>query len=654
MVNLHRSIPSLDNPRLAVKFPTTPQDHPTNVNVSSTLALLHESVDDEKFIVVYVQWQYQDVVVLATKLWEGKREGEGIYAFQQLRNTLEPMLQESLQLNEDLLNEAVVPYPMTPVELVFHLVDVIASRPNMYLQWHLLLRALFRFCQHSPGHTRFRGVLNEMSGNETNREELHVDELHTRFFSDADMRSRLLTHSSEYFSAIGSPVDDGAIFEDDGNSPLIVAISKGYTLSCLYLLLAGANPNEAHPVTGDFPLHVAIEHEHFDIVKLLLTFDANPLALNNNKAKPVDKAPLSSLELYESLFKEITVLKDISKPPLIPESVSSVPSNSLSLLSLDGGGVKSLNTIQLLIAIEQRMVEIDPQCDSNILHYFDYIAGSSGGSFIPLVCLYGNISLHNYFASMLSSFILKFSTTAENGKSLESLLKTGVGENTVMSDLKYPRIIITTTIADFIPSTLHLMTNYGQARNGQKGPSERKVWEAGRMSSAAPVYFEPFQEKFLDGSIMANNPTLTAMSEIISEEGTQCNLKLVLSLGTGVPPPIPLEKIHIVPPTLSFSSLLKISGSISSAKNILNLGFNQLLESDGHEVSKAQSFSQLFGAKYYRLSPPLSEFVNIMETNLTTIITMLYDSYLFRLRKVTEIDAIARLLLQIHKNKHHN
>ena len=36
------------------------------------------------------------------------------------------------------------------------------------------------------------------------------------------------------------------------------------------------------------------------------------------------------------------------------------------------------------------------------------------------------------------------------------------------------------------------------------------VWEAARASSAAPVYFHPFKEIYVDGGVMANNPTLDA------------------------------------------------------------------------------------------------------------------------------------------------
>lgn len=44
-------------------------------------------------------------------------------------------------------------------------------------------------------------------------------------------------------------------------------------------------------------------------------------------------------------------------------------------------------------------------------------------------------------------------------------------------------------------------------------PLEQLVWRAARSSGAAPTYFRPMG-RFLDGGLLANNPTLDAMSEI--------------------------------------------------------------------------------------------------------------------------------------------
>lgn len=44
-------------------------------------------------------------------------------------------------------------------------------------------------------------------------------------------------------------------------------------------------------------------------------------------------------------------------------------------------------------------------------------------------------------------------------------------------------------------------------------PADQLVWRAARCSGAAPTYFRPIG-RFLDGGLLANNPTLDAMTEI--------------------------------------------------------------------------------------------------------------------------------------------
>jgi patatin-like phospholipase/acyl hydrolase len=44
-------------------------------------------------------------------------------------------------------------------------------------------------------------------------------------------------------------------------------------------------------------------------------------------------------------------------------------------------------------------------------------------------------------------------------------------------------------------------------------PEEQLVWRAARATGAAPSYFRAFG-RFLDGGLIANNPTLDALTEI--------------------------------------------------------------------------------------------------------------------------------------------
>ena len=55
--------------------------------------------------------------------------------------------------------------------------------------------------------------------------------------------------------------------------------------------------------------------------------------------------------------------------------------------------------------------------------------------------------------------------------------------------------------------------------------ADQFVWQAARASGAAPTYFRAFG-RFLDGGLMANNPSLDILTEI---HEYQCGLKGVVS-----------------------------------------------------------------------------------------------------------------------------
>lgn len=64
------------------------------------------------------------------------------------------------------------------------------------------------------------------------------------------------------------------------------------------------------------------------------------------------------------------------------------------------------------------------------------------------------------------------------------------------------------------------------------------VWHAARATSAAPIYFTPFQNRYIDGGVKANNPCLEAM-RVIKEHDSHMGLPerhflLTVSIGTGM------------------------------------------------------------------------------------------------------------------------
>ena len=76
-----------------------------------------------------------------------------------------------------------------------------------------------------------------------------------------------------------------------------------------------------------------------------------------------------------------------------------------------------------------------------------------------------------------------------------------------------------------------------------KKPDQQSVWRAARSSGAAPTYFRA-SGRYIDGGLVANNPTLDILTEIhernaalrcVDRAGEVEKVGVVVSLGTGDP-----------------------------------------------------------------------------------------------------------------------
>ena len=141
------------------------------------------------------------------------------------------------------------------------------------------------------------------------------------------------------------------------------------------------------------------------------------------------------------------------------------------------------------------------------------------------------------------------------------------GEDTVMADIQGMKIMITGVLADRKPVDLHLFRNYDSPSKIMKipvsdkfketlPPEQQLLWKAARATGAAPSYFRAFG-RFLDGGLIANNPTLDAMTEIheynlaleaVDRSNEIVPLSLVVSIGTGLIPMSPLQNVDVYRP----------------------------------------------------------------------------------------------------------
>ncbi|KAJ3574877.1 hypothetical protein NPX13_g4219 [Xylaria arbuscula] len=228
----------------------------------------------------------------------------------------------------------------------------------------------------------------------------------------------------------------------------------------------------------------------------------------------------------------------------------------LSLLSLDGGGVRGLSTLFIL---DEVMRSIDPDSPPKPCEYFDMIGGTSTGGLIAIMLGRLEMSVDEckkaYLAVMDKIFVKKhhrvtlpklkvrgaFDTLALENAIKQVLKDRGMDEDSL---LMYPegkcKIFVTTTSKDV--RGIRRLASYVSRGSGDI-LQHTKVWQAGRATSAAPSFFDPvvigpYGEAFLDGGAGANNPIVELWNEardVWSSEPLESQLRCLVSIGTGVP-----------------------------------------------------------------------------------------------------------------------
>ena len=438
-----------------------------------------------------------------------------------------------------------------------------------------------------------------------------------------------------------------------GFTPLMLAVKNGYLNSAMSLAAAGADPNICHHETGNTALHLAAEAGNQLLVKLLLVFGADVKMENKAGKTPLILARSSdgpdAVTCVEAL-EEIAGYEDKKIKLSNSFKRGSVPKDSIFLLSMDGGGVKGLIICQALIALTTRMKQLQPDCGP-VRSYFDYIAGTSAGA----ICALG-LSHANASPELCRALCLKFAedvfegTPTFSSDSLVTCLKEAYGTDLKVGDRDKPRSIVMTVLGDRNPAALHLICNYRVTGEGEMRSTDMMAWEAARASSAAPIYFHPFNDKYVDGAVMANNPTLDAMAEIFQQgkrESKDVRLGLVFSIGTGVAPSRELEDVGVEVPRLRdiLRDPFKIGDSISGMINLLGQFATQSMQCDGQEIVRAESWCTSVKTPYVRLSPPLSKKYDLAESDKDVLVQLMYEAHKYIVENAAQIDTVAKVLL---------
>ncbi|CAL8332477.1 unnamed protein product [Lota lota] len=477
-----------------------------------------------------------------------------------------------------------------------------------------------------------------------------------------------------------------------GESALHIVTRRGRFEAAMVLMTHGADTN-LRGQGGNTALHLAMKMDHMDLIKALIVFGADVEIHNDLGETPGLIAARTSKGPNRKILLDMLCSVGVQRchPPTPSSPPSATPSapaigfeelvhvaatiGAMSrgssemdggkpqrmkadrLLCLDGGGIKGLVLIQLLIALER-------EAGRPTRELFDWVSGTSTGGILALAIIHGkSMEYLRCLYFRMKEQVFKGSRPYESAP-LEDFLKNEFGENTKMADIRYPRVMVTSVLADRHPGELHIFRNYDPPSLARVPPyastatfkpltvpQEQLVWRAARSSGAAPTYFRPMG-RFLDGGLLSNNPTLDAMTEIhqynkaLKAEGRGHEVQklgIVVSLGTGKPPQVVVSSVDVFRP----SNPLELAKSFVGAKELGKMLVDCCTDSDGCAVDRATAWCEMTDTIYNRLSPQLSQEVFLDEVSDAALVDMLWETqmYLYENREVLQTLA-QRLILQ--------
>ncbi|XP_053775535.1 85/88 kDa calcium-independent phospholipase A2 isoform X1 [Desmodus rotundus] len=487
---------------------------------------------------------------------------------------------------------------------------------------------------------------------------LHVAVMRSRF----DCVMVLLTHGA-HADARG----------EHGNTPLHLAMSKDNVEMVKALIVFGAEvdtPNDS----GETPAFIASKISKLVTRRALLTLlraiganhhlpllpgdpadPGSPAAQHSSCSLERSQPPPPPISLNNLELQDLVHISRARKPTFILSSMRDEKRIHDHLLCLDGGGVKGLVIIQLLIAIEKASGVATKDL-------FDWVAGTSTGGILALAILHSKSMAYMrgvYFR--MKDEVFRGSRPYESGP-LEEFLKQEFGEHTKMMDVRKPKVMLTGTLSDRQPAELHLFRNYEapepvrEPRFSQNinlkpptHPSEQLVWQAARSSGAAPTYFRPIG-RFLDGGLLANNPTLDAMTEIheynqdMIRKGQSDKVKklsLVVSLGTGRSPQVPVTCVDVFRP----SNPWELAKTVFGAKELGKMVVDCCTDPDGRAVDRARAWCEMVGIQYFRLNPQLGTDIMLDEVSDLVLVNALWETEVYIYEHREQFQKLVQLLL---------
>jgi len=295
---------------------------------------------------------------------------------------------------------------------------------------------------------------------------------------------------------------------------------------------------------------------------------------------------------------------------------------------------------------------------------FDWIIGTSTGGILCLALAVGKSPMECqglYFKLKDKVFVGK---RPYDVLPMEDFLKHEFTEELMMSQLPpAPLVAVTATLADRYPADLHMFRNYTApmdllgvrecllpTMSPVKKPDQQTVWRAARSSGAAPTYFRA-AGRFIDGGLVANNPTLDILTEIhernaalrgVGRVGECQEIGCVVSLGTGDPPTEKVDSIDLFRP----DSIMGVPQLLFGMSAMGRLLVDQASSAGNRVVDRARAWCNMANIAYMRLSPQLASDIPLDETSDEVLVEMLWMTQVYMHE---ERDHLQQLVTMLNK-----
>ncbi|ODN03615.1 Calcium-independent phospholipase A2-gamma [Orchesella cincta] len=341
--------------------------------------------------------------------------------------------------------------------------------------------------------------------------------------------------------------------------------------------------------------------------------------------------------------REVLALLGVSPP---------IKGHGIKILSIDGGGVRGLVSLEVL-----RVIERITQRRTHEL--FDYICGVSTGSILAFLlgahrhslddaeAMYKDLSREIFSQnSFWGNATLVWSHAYYHTPTFERILKKHCGEVPLISlarDPDLPRVSAISTVVNQERVSPYVFRTYAfppTVKEKYFGGCRYHMWESVRASAAAPTYFEEFKlGNYLhqDGGIIVNNPTAVAIGEartLWKDSPIQC----VVSLGTGL--------------SLSSRTDRKLNEFIEQGEGGASYlswkgKFLKVLDSATDTESVHNTLNELLPNDiYFRFNPYLSEVVRLDETKPEIIAKVQSETREYLERNVEKVQFVCKTLLK--------